>query len=121
MAEKTVLIVEDNPMNMELLVDWLTAKEYRVLQAMNAPDGLELARDQVPDLVFMDIALPGMDGVEATRQLKLDERTKEIPVIAITASSMRVDREKLAEAGCYAVILKPVDFALLDRTMKEVL
>ena len=116
-----ILVVEDNLLNMELIVDWLEAHDHEVLQAYDGAKGLSLARSETPALVLMDIALPGMDGVEATRILKSDEGTAHIPIIAVTASSMRVDREALIEAGCAAVVFKPIDFGQLQDEIERVL
>ena len=118
---KKILVIEDNLMNMELLSDWLEAHDFEVLQAYGALEGIELAQTLAPDLVLMDIALPGMDGVEATRVLKKDASTAHIPIIAVTASSMRVNLETLAEVGCENVVFKPIDFEELSTKMNEVL
>lgn len=115
-----VLVVEDNLLNMELLTDWLAAHGHTVLKAFNAPDGIKLAENERPDLILMDIALPGMDGVEATRILRSGE-TSEIPIIAVTASSMQVNLETLIEVGCEAVVFKPVDFKELREKIERVM
>ena len=109
MAGEKILIVEDNPMNLELATDLLEAAGYVVIQAGTAEDGIELARAESPDLILMDISLPGMDGLEATGVLKQDPATKGITVIAMTAHAMRGDEEKALAAGCAGYITKPID------------
>ena len=105
-----VLIVEDNPTNMTLAVFLLESAKYTVLQATNAEAGLTLAREQQPDLVLMDIQLPGMDGLQATTLLKADEVTSSIPVIALTALAMKGDEERIRAAGCDGYIAKPLAY-----------
>ncbi len=109
MAGEKILIVEDNPMNLELATDLLEAAGYVVIQAGTAEEGIKLARDEFPDLILMDVGLPGMDGLEATGVLKQDPATKDIPVIAITAHAMKGDEEKALAAGCAGYITKPID------------
>ena len=106
----TILIVEDNVTNMKLSTFLLESAEYTVLAATNAESGLTLAREQRPDLILMDIQLPGMDGLEATTLLKADEATRRIPVIALTALAMKGDEERILAAGCDGYIAKPLDY-----------
>ncbi len=106
--DKTVLVVEDNDVNMRLFHDLLEMHGYNVLQAKDGMEGWRMAREQRPDLILMDIQLPGVDGLEVTKWLKDDETLKSIPVIAITAFSMTGDEEKIREAGCDAYISKPI-------------
>jgi two-component system, cell cycle response regulator DivK len=106
----TVLVVEDNPANMTLAVFLLQSVGHRVLSATDAEAGLALARAQQPDLILMDIQLPGMDGLEATMQLKRDEATRAIPVIALTAFAMKGDEERIRAAGCDGYIGKPMRY-----------
>ena len=89
MADELILVVEDNPLNLKLLRDVLGARGYRVAEAMSAEEGLEIARARRPALILMDVRLPGMDGIAALRELRRDSATREIPVVAITASAMR--------------------------------
>ncbi len=105
----TILVVEDNPLNMELAVVLLEHAGYVVLQAVTAEEALQLAPAALPDLVLMDIALPGIDGLEATRRLRADVATHDIPVVAFTASAMQVDEERAILAGCRGVIRKPIN------------
>ena len=106
----TVLVVEDNPANMKLATMLLERAGYRVLRAEYASDGIALAREHVPQLVLMDIQLPGMDGLEATRALKVDPATRRIPVVALTAFAMKRDEERIRAAGCDGYIAKPIDY-----------
>ena len=106
----TILIVEDNATNMELSTFLLESADYTVLAATNAEIGLTLARDSHPDLILMDIQLPGMDGLQATALLKADEATRDIPVIALTALAMKGDEERILAAGCDGYIAKPLDY-----------
>jgi two-component system cell cycle response regulator DivK len=106
----TILIVEDNPANMTLGVFLLQSAGHRVLTAIDAEAGLALARTERPDLILMDIQLPGMDGLEATMQLKADETTRAIPVIALTALAMKGDEERIRAAGCDGYIGKPMRY-----------
>jgi two-component system cell cycle response regulator DivK len=117
-----VLIVEDNEKNMKLVRDVLQVKGYRTLEAGSAEDGIALARAQKPDLVLMDIQLPGMNGIEALGVLRADPATAAIPVIAVTASVMQQDRNLITQAGFDAYIGKPInlkEFLEAVRTMIE--
>ncbi len=105
-----VLVVEDNPANMTLAVFLLQSVGHSVLSAMDAEAGLTLARSEQPDLILMDIQLPGMDGLEATALLKRDETTRAIPVIALTALAMKGDEERIRAAGCDGYIAKPMRY-----------
>ena len=106
----TVLIVEDNPANMTLAVFLLQSAGHTVLKALDAEAGLALAREQQPDLILMDIQLPGMDGLQATALLKGSELTASIPVIALTALAMKGDEERIRAAGCDGYIAKPMRY-----------
>ncbi len=105
---KTVLIIEDNELNMKLLNDLLQSKGYGTLLAADGVKGLELAREHKPDLIIMDIQLPGISGLEVTRTLKADDEMKAIPVVAVTAFARQGDKEAILEAGCDAYIAKPI-------------
>ncbi len=109
MASELILIVEDNEQNMKLARDLLQVKGYRTLEADTAERGLELARERTPDLILMDIQLPGMDGVSALRQLKAEPATAAIPVAAFTASAMKDDRERIVDAGFDGYLTKPIN------------
>jgi two-component system cell cycle response regulator DivK len=106
----TVLIVEDNAANMTLGVFLLQSAGHTVITATDAEAGLSLARAQHPNLILMDIQLPGMDGLEATAQLKQDDVTHAIPVIALTALAMKGDEERIRAAGCDGYIAKPIGY-----------
>ena len=108
-----ILLVEDNEMNRDMLSRRLERKGYTVTLALNGAEGLEKARSDAPDLILMDMSLPVMDGWEATRQLKADEATKKIPVIALTAHAMATDEEKALAAGCNDFDTKPIELPRL--------
>lgn len=109
MSEKSVLLVEDNEDNRFIYSTILERRGFRVLEARTGEQGVEMAREHRPDLVLMDISLPVMDGLEATRRLKQDPATSEIPVIAVTAHAMAEDRERAREAGCNGYLVKPIE------------
>jgi two-component system cell cycle response regulator DivK len=106
----TILVVEDNATNMKLSRFLLESADYTVIAATNAETGVTLAREAHPDLILMDIQLPGMDGLQATGLLKADEATRDIPVIALTALAMKGDEERIRAAGCDGYIAKPLDY-----------
>ena len=115
MNQKIVLVVEDNLLNMKLIRGLLSISNYNMLEALDAESGIEMARLHKPDLILMDIQLPGMDGLEATRILKKDESLKDIPVIALTSYAMQGDKDKALEAGCTDYVTKPISTkGLLD-------
>jgi two-component system cell cycle response regulator DivK len=105
-----VLVVEDNPANMTLSTFLLESVGHSVLKATDAEMGLALAGSEQPDLILMDIQLPGMDGLRATAVLKADAKTQRIPVIALTALAMKGDEERIRAAGCDGYIAKPLDY-----------
>ena len=105
-----ILIIEDNAANMKLAVLLLETAGHTVITATDAEAGLTLARAERPDLILMDIQLPGMDGLEATALLKQDEMTRAIPVIALTALAMKGDEERIRAAGCDGYIAKPMRY-----------
>jgi two-component system cell cycle response regulator DivK len=105
-----VLIVEDNAANMKLAIFLLGSAGHTVLSASDAEAGLTLARSERPNLILMDIQLPGMDGLEAIALLKQDETTRAIPVIALTALAMKGDEERIRAAGCDGYIAKPINY-----------
>jgi two-component system, cell cycle response regulator DivK len=108
-AGRLVLIVEDNDKNLKLTRDVLQFHGFRTAEATTGEDGVARAREILPDLILMDIALPGIDGVEATRQLKADPATASIQIVALTASVMQADRARFGEAGFAGIIAKPID------------
>ncbi|HWP47076.1 MAG TPA: response regulator [Candidatus Limnocylindrales bacterium] len=119
MSGKKVLIIEDNPINMELVTDILTVAGYGVLQAEDAEIGIALAKTEKPALILIDISLPGMDGLAATRILKQDPTTRNIPVVALTAHAMKGDREKILAAGCTGYISKPINTRTLPKMIAD--
>ena len=106
----TILVIEDNPANMTLATFLLKSADHVVLAATDAEAGLTLADEGRPDLILMDIQLPGMDGLEATALLKANPQTKNIPVIALTALAMKGDEERIRAAGCDGYISKPLSY-----------
>ena len=111
-----ILLVEDNEMNRDMLSRRLQRKGHSVSIAIDGAEGLSKARSDAPDLILMDMSLPVIDGWEATRQLKADEATRRIPVIALTAHAMASDEQKAREAGCDDFDTKPIELPrLLDK------
>jgi len=108
-----ILLVEDNEMNRDMLSRRLERRGYEVIVAVDGEDGVARAKADGPDLVVMDLSLPGIDGWEATRQLKAADETRSIPVLALTAHAMAGDRERALEAGCDEFDTKPVDLPRL--------
>jgi len=109
MIGERILLAEDNPQNRRLAQFLLRSHGYTVYEAVSGPEAIELARIHSPQLILMDLRLPGLDGYEVTKMLKGDDRTKQIPIIALTAFAMEGDREKALQAGCDGYITKPVD------------
>ena len=109
MAEKKILLVEDNPVNRRLAVFLLRSQGYEVHEATTAQEALEMLEKERPDLIVMDIQLPGMDGLEVTRKIKAQPATADIPIIAVTSYAMKGDREKALAAGCVGYVTKPID------------
>lgn len=108
-----ILLVEDNELNRDMLSRRLERRGYKVVVAFDGEEGVTKARSEAPDLVLMDMSLPGLDGWEATRLLKADPLTSKLPIIALTAHAMSSDREKAMEAGCNDYDTKPVDLVRL--------
>jgi two-component system cell cycle response regulator DivK len=118
---KLVLLVEDNPVNRRLAEFLLRSQGYEVWEAETAPEAFAMLRDRQPDAILMDIQLPGMDGLAATRHLKADPATRDIPVIAVTSYAMVGDEAKAREAGCAAYVTKPIDKRKLLDAVAQVL
>jgi len=114
---KRILIVEDDRLSMTLLSDFLSVHRYSVLKTSEGLEAIDLARDEHPDLILMDIRLPGISGFDVTRLLKQDNQTKAIPIIAVTAFATPGDETKALESGCAAYITKPVNVDELLRTI----
>ncbi len=116
-----ILIVDDNPTNLKLASDVLEAAGYRIQRAGDAAQAQALLTEAVPDLILMDIALPGMDGLTLTRNLKADARFARVPVVALTAFAMKGDDLKALAAGCCGYITKPIDTRRLPQQVREFL
>ena len=114
-----ILIVEDNEKNLKLVRDVLQVKGYETLEAGSAEDGLKLARARMPNLILMDIQLPGMSGIEALKALRAEPATAAIPVVAITASVMQQDRQQIMKAGFDGFIEKPINLRNLLDTVQQ--
>lgn len=121
MEEKTILVVEDNEVNMKLMRAVLRLGNYRMLEAMDAETGLRLAKEDHPDLILMDIQLPGMDGLSATQIIKSDPELKEIPILALTGFAMESDKEKAMGIGFSGYIVKPFNVKVLLETIANYL
>ena len=119
--KKTVLIVEDNELNMKLFNDLLEANGNATLRTRSGVEAVALAREHMPDLILMDIQLPEVSGVEVTRWLKEDAALRHIPVIAITAFAMKGDEEKIRQGGCEAYLSKPISVAKFLETVNACL
>ncbi len=109
MSDKKILLVEDNPVNRRLAEFLLRSQGYQVRADTNAQEAFDTIKAERPDLILMDVQLPGMDGLEATRKLKAEPATRDIPVVAVTSYAMKGDREKALAAGCAGYITKPID------------
>jgi CheY-like chemotaxis protein len=118
---KRILIVDDIELNVRLLGETLALQGAHVVTALRAEDGLELARQTQPDLILMDLQMPELDGLTATRRLKADPQTAHIPVVAVTAAAMEEDRERAFAAGCEGFLAKPVDVNALAGQLAAVL
>ncbi len=114
-----ILVIEDNPANMTLATFLLQSANHTVLAAIDAESGLTMARDEMPDLILMDIQLPGMDGLAATKILKEDPAMRAIPVIALTALAMKGDEERIRAAGCDGYIAKPMRYKEFLQTIAD--
>jgi len=117
----TVLIIEDNDKNMKLARDVLQAKGYQTLEAVTGEEGVKLAGEKKPDLVLMDIQLPGINGIEAFKQIRGDAATRAIPVVALTASVTPTDRSAISAAGFAAFLGKPINLKEFIETVKRLL
>ena len=119
LAAQSVLIVEDNELNMKLFNDLLAAHGYRTIQTRNGFEALELARKHRPDLILMDIQLPEVSGLEVTRWLKDDDELCQIPIVAVTAFAMKGDEERIRSGGCEAYISKPISVMSFLETIRR--
>ena len=123
MANRTVLVVEDNDMNMQLVEYLLEEGGYSIVKAASGEEALTITRDSgsPPDLILMDIHLPGMDGLSVVREMKSNGRTKTIPILALTAHAMRGDKDRFLEAGCDGYISKPIDVKTFLSSLEQFL
>ena len=119
MKSETILVIEDNELNMKLVKGLIKIGKYRMLEAMDAESGIQLLRTHRPDLILMDIQLPGMDGLSATKIIKDDPSLKDIPIVALTSYAMQGDKEKALEAGCVGYIAKPIDTRKFLKTVSQ--
>jgi CheY-like chemotaxis protein len=120
-GEAVILVVDDNPTNLKLASALLRAEGYTVVPATDAEEAEALLAERIPDLILMDIALPGMDGLELTRRIKADPRLRHVPVIALTAFAMKGDDDRAREAGCDGYITKPIDTRAMPTLVRQVL
>jgi CheY-like chemotaxis protein len=118
---KRILVVDDNYVNLKLASELMECEGYVVDRAPNAEAALDSIREHKPDLVLMDLALPGMDGLELTRHLRSQEATRRIPIVALTAFAMKRDEDRAMEAGCDAYIVKPIDTRKLPALLADLL
>ena len=109
MPGEKILLVEDNPVNRRLAGFLLRSQGYQVLEASSASDAFAIIQKERPALIVMDIQLPGMDGLEATKKIKAEPETADVPVLAVTSYAMKGDREKALAAGCAGYVTKPID------------
>lgn len=116
-----IFIVDDNPINLKLACDVLEFEGYTIGRAADAEEAQEILQGTTPDLILMDIALPGMDGLTLTRKLKADDRWKHVPIVALTAFAMKGDEQKALDAGCDGYITKPIDTRKLPQQVAEFL
>ena len=121
MEDKTILVIEDDVLNMKLIKKMLQLQNYAVLEAENAEAGIQLARKRKPDLILMDIQLPGMDGIQATKQILNYNDLKNTPIIAVSSFAMQGDKEKAFAAGFKEYITKPIDKKILFNTIRKYL
>jgi two-component system cell cycle response regulator DivK len=121
MSDELILIVEDNEKNLKLVRDLLQVKGYRTVESETAEEGLRLAREAGPKLILMDIQLPGMNGIDALKHLRADPETKHIPVMAVTASAMSQDKEKIMAAGFDGYHRKPLEIKEFLEAVRQTL
>ena len=119
MGNKSILVIEDNELNMKLVKGLIKIGKYQMLEAVDAESGIQIIRDQRPDLVLMDLQLPGMDGLSATKLIKEDPTLKDIPIVALTSYAMQGDEERALEAGCTGYIAKPIDTRKFLKTISK--
>ncbi len=121
MTTRRILLIEDNAVNRRLAQFLLKSQGYEVWEVTSAPEAFESLKERRPDLILMDVQLPGMDGLTATRQLKADPGTRDIPVLAVTSYAMKGDEAKALAAGCSGYVTKPIDKTLFLQAVAEAL
>lgn len=121
MTTKSLLIVDDNPENLKLILMLLASSGHELVTAMDAVQALQAIERRVPDLILLDLQLPGMDGLELTRRLRANPHTCSIPIVAVTAYAMKGDEDKARDAGCDNYLVKPIDKRLLREVVKSYL
>ena len=114
---RRILVIEDNPDNRILITDVLTSLDYEVIVAVDGEEGVARAKSEKPDLILMDLQMPGMDGLETTRRIRNDASTAQIPIVALTALTMPGDKERCMEAGVNAYLSKPISLQELHHTV----
>ncbi|MCF6157683.1 MAG: response regulator [wastewater metagenome] len=119
MSDKNVMVVEDNEKNRKLMRVILKANGYNVIEATTGEEALNLLKDQKPDIILMDIQLPGIDGITLVKHIKADATTNDIPIVAVTAYAMKGDEQKILDAGCNAYISKPINTQELPRIVEK--
>ena len=117
----TILVVDDNPINLKLVADLLAFEGYRMLKAVDGEEAARKVQEDPPDLILLDVDLPGIDGLTLTRRLKGDARTADIIIVALTAFAMKGDRQRAIAAGCDAYVTKPIDTRELPVQVAELL
>jgi CheY-like chemotaxis protein len=121
MANETILVIEDNELNMKLVRSLLTMGKYSILEAKDAESGIRLAREHNPELILMDLQLPRMDGLSATKILKADPALQKIPIVALTSHAMEGDDKRAMSAGCNGYMPKPIDTKNFLATIQQYL
>jgi two-component system cell cycle response regulator DivK len=121
MSPGRILVVEDNPKNLKLVRDVLQFSGYEVIEATSGEDGVRLAVSESPDLILMDLQLPGIDGTEALRQIRARQETRGVPVVAVTAFAMNHDRERAFESGFSGYVEKPISVRRLPQQIRDFL
>lgn len=121
MSKGLIIVIEDDADNMELIKFLLNKAGYDVLSAMDGYQGLELIRSQTPDLVLLDLAIPGIDGWHVARQIRQDEKTASIPIVAVSAHILPRDRQEAIQAGCNGFLNKPLDVVNFSANVEEFL
>lgn len=121
MSGERILVVEDNPKNMKLVRDVLQFSGYEVIEATSGEDGVRLAAQHQPDLILMDLQLPGIDGTEALRRIRVNDGGGAVPVVAVTASAMNEDRDRVYAAGFDGYVQKPISVRGLQQQVQDIL